>query len=86
MSTKPQAIRKQDIIEVASFKYEGYEKQNYVPERFVKTRIVAKLKDKNKTPNFKNILDDVTLMFLLENNEGLLAESGWIELEVVLKV
>lgn len=86
MSTKPQAIRKQDIIEVASFKYEGYEKQNYVPERFVKTRIVAKLKDKNKTPNFKNILDDVTLMFHLENNEGLLAESGWIELEVVLKV
>lgn len=86
MSIKPQAIRKQDIIEVASFKYEGYEKQNYVPERFVKTRIVAKLKDKNKTPNFKNILDDVTLMFHLENNEGLLAESGWIELEVVLKV
>jgi hypothetical protein len=86
MSTKPQAIRKQDIIEVASFKYEGYEKQNYVPERFVKTRIVAKLKDKNKTPNFKNILDDVTLMFLLENNEGLLANNGWIELEVVLKV
>lgn len=86
MNTKPQAIRKQDIIEVASFKYEGYEKQNYVPERFVKTRIVAKLKDKNKTPNFKNILDDVTLMFHLENNEGLLAESGWIELEVVLKV
>lgn len=86
MSTKPQAIRKQDIIEVASFKYEGYEKQNYVPERFVKTKIIAKLKDKNKTPNFKNILDDVTLMFHLENNEALLEDNSWIELEVVLKV
>lgn len=85
MSTKPQAIRKQDIIEVASFKYDGYEKQNYVPEKFVKTKIVAKLKDKNKTPNFKNILDDVTLMFLLQNNEALLEDKNWIELEVVLK-
>ena len=85
MSTKPQAIRKQDIIEVSSFKYEGYVKQNYVPERFVKTKIVAKLKDKNKTPNFKNILDDVTLMFHLQNNEFLLADNSWIELEVVLK-
>lgn len=85
MSTKPHAIRKQDILEVAALKYQGYEQFNHIPEKFKQTKIVAKLKDKNKTPNFKNILDDINLMFVYHGNENLLKEEDWIELVVVLK-
>jgi len=86
MNTKPKAIRKQDILEIVCFKYDGYERINHVPSKFQVRDVIAKLKDKNKRPNFQNILDDVNLIFFLEGNESLIGDVSWIEMKVVLKV
>lgn len=83
MST-PKAIRKQDVLEISYFDYNGYEQIRYVPEKFVITEVMAKLRDKKKTPNFKNILEDITLIFPFDE-KSYKKEDGWIKMKVVLK-
>lgn len=78
------AIRKQDILEVAYFNYNGYEQIRYVPEKFTIIEVMAKLRNKDKVPNIKNIIEDLTLIFPMDDKH-FKEEDGWIKMKVVLR-
>ncbi len=84
MSSNQKAIRKQDILEVSYFNYNGYEQFIHVPSKFTELDVMAKLRDKNKTPNFKNIIEDINLIFPFEES-SFKPEDGWIKMVIILK-
>ncbi len=85
MSSKPQAIRKSDIQSISSMKYQGYERTQFTPDKFVQVDVVAKLIDKSKYPNFRTLLDEVNIILPLANNEKYMNDENWVVLKVVLK-
>lgn len=85
MNVKPQAIRKSDILSVVGMKYKDYERQQCVPSKFNTKKVVAKLINRNKFPDFSNILSEISIIFPLESNENTLDKDEWLQLEVILK-
>ena len=85
MSSKPQAIRKSDIQSISAMKYQGYERSQFTPDRFIQLSVVAKLINKTQFPNFRTILNEVSILLPLKNNEKYLDDDNWVYLSVVLK-
>lgn len=81
---KSNSISKKKIKYVSYIKYKEYIRLEDISNKFKQTKTVGKLKDKNKIPDFENILDDLLIILPYEGNEILLNQEGWIELWVII--
>lgn len=81
---KSNSISKKKIKFVSYIKYKEYIRLEDTTKKFSPVKTVAKLKDKDKIPDFENILNDILIILPYENNEKLLKEDGWIEIWVII--
>lgn len=80
---KSNSIDKKNIKFISYILYNGYERVETISSKFKKIKVVGKLKDKNKIPNFENILEDLLIILPYEGNEDKKELKDWVIMEII---
>lgn len=81
---KSKSINKKDIKFISYIHYNGYERMEGLSKKFKTTKVVGKLKDTKKIPDFENILNDLLIILPYEDNKDTINNSDWVIMDVVI--
>jgi hypothetical protein len=82
---KSKSIDKKYIKFVSKIIYNDYERIEDTPEKYKTTKVIGKLRDNKKIPNFENILEDILIVIPYDlNNIKHLSKNDFVIMEVIL--
>ena len=81
---KSKSINKKDIKFISYINYNGYERVEGLSKKFKTIKVVGKLKDTKKIPDFENILSDLLIILPYEENKNTINNLDWIIMDIVI--
>ncbi len=82
---KSKSIDKKNIKFVSKIVYDDYERIEATPEKYSPIKVIGKLRDCNKIPNFENILEDILIIIPYNlNNIKHLNKKDFVIMEVII--
>ncbi len=83
--SKLKSIDKKNIKFVSKIVYGDYERIESTPDKYKPIKVIGKLRDNKKIPNFENILEDILIVIPYDlNNIKHLNKNDFVIMEVIL--